>query len=213
MGERLTAGWLAAGFLAFLAGVGAGLLPSRLDPRLRCVAAYEATVGLWDPARVPRAAALGRDPWGRPFVPQHSDVWRCACMHVATPVWSLGPDGVPSGDDVPLPWPDSTCVQLGQALPVLLGAIGLGLWAAAWAVWTTTGSRARVPVLLVVTCLTSVVGGGLVLRVFEALGLEPPRTPVAGPLAPFLSCWGAALLGAVAVARARSQRDRARGSF
>lgn len=205
--------WLVASALAALA---AWLLPWRLDDRLRCVAAYEATVGpLGEEERLlgERSSwSTGVDPWGRPFQlfrvrftadsTLHGTSFACA--------FSPGPDGQPQlgqGDDLVLPRTrDDLALQCARAAPLLAVKLVTGLLFAAWCVWSFSPLWPRAA-LLIAPLLVGLIGS--ILAMFLSLGFQiaPPTTPLLGPHAVFASSWFAGLVATLLLAQARARRD------
>lgn len=210
--------WLTASALAGLTG---RLVPWHLDDRLRCVAAYEATVGplggeRWVAGAVGSTSVpAGLDPWGRPFrlVQRQVGVGDAGVLRYAL---SAGPDGVVAqigvaSDDVVVPGPGHPVVQAARGLPSFLVLVVTQLVVCAWAVWTWSPRWPAISVL-VATATTVAAGLGATGLLEHGFDLAPPTTLVAGDGTVHVSSAFAGLVGALLVLLARRHHDRERST-
>lgn len=193
-----------------------GSLPWWLDPRLRCVRAYEASVG---PRRYQpeRAGDLGTDPWGRPFRATLSGRLQGGFGRLDLySVTSAGPDGLhATGDDVAVPGDESGLVRFARSFRNELRILGLltcclGLFA--WSLVAAHRPRwLRVAAAVILPLPAAAWTGQLVLRGLAAWDQGGATTPVAGSWAPHVTAYAAGVVGAALLAQLRARRDALAG--
>lgn len=185
-----------------------GMLPWWLDPRLRCVRAYEASVGprAYQPQR---AGDLGTDPWGRPFRAAHigrlgGTTWGFDLYKVD----SAGPDGAwATADDLPVPEDGAALVTFARAFRLELRLLALLAYVLAWLGWACVAHDRprwlRTAAFALLPLPVAFWAGQLVRRGFAAGWQVEAATPVAGAWAPHVSAYVAGLLFLALLAQLR----------